>query len=277
MMQPPYQVNLSGKTAVVTGGSGVLGSVFSKALAACGARVAVLGRHAETARETLGSIDGEATFFQADVTDRASLEKARAEVIARYGVPDILVNGAGGNNPKANTDDEFFTPGEGMKDFFQLDTAVLQQVFDLNFQGALLTSQVFAKDMAGKPGASIVNITSMNSYRPLTKVVAYSAAKAAVSNLTMWMAVYFAKAGLRVNAIAPGFFVGNQNRSMLFDSDGKPTPRTEKILRSTPMGRFGLPEELIGTLLFLVSPEASGFVTGIVIPVDGGFSAYSGV
>ena len=276
-MRLPNQADLSGKTAVVTGGSGVLGSIFSKALADCGARVAVLGRHEVTARETLGSISGEAAFFQADVTDRTSLENARAKVIARYGEPDILINGAGGNNPKANTDDEFFTPGGDLKDFFQLDSAVLRQVFDLNFTGALLASQIFAKDMAGRPGASIVNITSMNSYRPLTKVVAYSAAKAAVSNLTMWMAVYFAKAGLRVNAIAPGFFVGNQNRSMLFDNDGKPTPRTEKILRSTPMGRFGLPEELIGTLLYLVSPEASGFVTGIVIPVDGGFSAYSGV
>ncbi len=276
-MKLPYNVDLSGKTAVVTGGSGALGSLFTKALAQCGAHVAVIGRHRDTAAALIEETGGRAAFFQADVTSADDLKRAREEILARFGVPAILINGAGGNNPSATTEDEFHQIGGDVKDFFRLEPDALKRVFDLNFFGTLLTTQVFAGDMAGFPGACIVNISSMCAYRPLTKIPAYSGAKAAIQNLTMWMATYFAKSGLRVNAIAPGFFVSEQNRVLLFDKDGRPTPRTEKILRSTPMGRFGEPEELIGALLFLVSPEASGFVTGIIIPVDGGFSAYSGV
>ncbi len=276
-MKLPFDVNLSGRTAVVTGGTGVLGSVFSRALSSCGANVAVLGRHEESARALMDESDGRTAFFKADVLDAQELRRAREGILARFGKPSILINGAGGNNPKATTEDEFYLQGSAVRDFFGLDPGALRQVFDLNYFGTLQATQVFAGDMAGIPGACIVNVSSMNAYRPLTKVPAYSGAKAAVQNLTMWMATYFAKAGLRVNAIAPGFFIGNQNRGLLFSPDGKPTPRTEKILRSTPMERFGEPEELAGTLLYLVSPEASGFVTGIVIPVDGGFSAYSGV
>ena len=276
-MKLPFPLDLSGQTAVVTGGSGVLGAELARALAACGARVAILARREESANAVLKQMDGEGAFFQADVTDRASLERARQQVLERFGRPSVLINGAGGNNPKATTDDEFYQEAAGVKDFFQLDAEGLRQVFDLNFHGALLTTQVFARDMIGLPGAGVINISSMSAYRPLTKVLAYSGAKAALQNLTMWLATYFAPVGLRVNAIAPGFFVTNQNRDMLYDKEGKPTPRTEKILRATPMGRFGEPEELLGTLLYLVSPQASGFVTGVVIPVDGGFSAYSGV
>ena len=276
-MKLPFPLDLSGQTAVVTGGSGVLGAELARALAACGARVAILARREESANAVLKQMDGEGAFFQADVTDRASLERARQQVLERFGRPSVLINGAGGNNPRATTDDEFYQAAAGVKDFFQLDAEGLRQVFDLNFHGALLTTQVFARDMIGLQGAGVINISSMSAYRPLTKVLAYSGAKAALQNLTMWLATYFAPVGLRVNAIAPGFFVTNQNRDMLYDKEGKPTPRTEKILRATPMGRFGEPEELLGTLLYLVSPQASGFVTGVVIPVDGGFSAYSGV
>ncbi|NLM86198.1 MAG: SDR family oxidoreductase [Clostridiales bacterium] len=276
-MKLPFQLDLSGKTVVITGGSGVLGASFAKALAACGAKVAILARKKESAQELLNEIEGEAAFFQADVTNIESLKQARDEVISKYGKPTILINGAGGNNPKATTEDEFYNPDAQMKDFFQLDLDALKMVFDLNFHGALLASQVFAKDLIGQEGASIINISSMNAYRPLTKIPAYSGAKAAVQNLTMWLATYFAGTGLRVNAIAPGFFVSHQNRDLLFDKEGKPTPRTGKILRATPMGRFGEADELLGTLFYLISPQASSFVTGVVIPVDGGFSAYSGV
>ncbi len=276
-MKLPFQLDLSGKTVVITGGSGVLGASFAKALAACGAKVAILARKKESAQELLNEIEGEAAFFQADVTNIESLKQARDEVISKYGKPTILINGAGGNNPKATTEDEFYNPDAQVKDFFQLDLDALKMVFDLNFHGALLASQVFAKDLIGQEGASIINISSMNAYRPLTKIPAYSGAKAAVQNLTMWLATYFAGTGLRVNAIAPGFFVSHQNRDLLFDKEGKPTPRTGKILRATPMGRFGEADELLGTLFYLISPQASSFVTGVVIPVDGGFSAYSGV
>ncbi len=273
----PFTVDLSGKTAVVTGGTGVLGSFFARALASCGAKVAIIGRNRKAAEDVIARMEGEAAFFAGDVTDKASLENARLEIIARFGAPDILVNAAGGNNPKATTDDEHFNPGSAVKDFFALEPEALKQAFDLNYHGTLLASQVFARDMIGRPGATIINITSMAACRPMTKVVAYAGAKAAIVNLTMWMATYFAKVGLRVNAIAPGFFVTAQNKALLFDAQGGPTPRTGKILRATPMGRFGEPEELLGALLYLVSPMASGFVTGVTIPVDGGFSAYSGV
>lgn len=277
-MKLPFSIDLKGKVAVVTGGGGVLCSQFAKALGACGANVAILNRTLEKGQKVAEAIGENAVALQADVLDLRSLEKARDRIHDKWGKVTILINGAGGNNPVATTQDEQYekTGGE-IKDFFHLDLDSVRAVFDLNFQGALLTTQVFAEEMVGMPGACVVNISSMNSFHPLTKVVAYSGAKAALNNLTEWLATYFAKSGVRVNAIAPGFFITGQNRDLLFDDKGVPNARTEKILRSTPMGRFGEPEELIGTLLFLVSPEASGFVTGVVIPVDGGFNVYSGV
>lgn len=279
-MKIPFQMDLSDQVAVVTGGGGVLCSMFSKALAALGAKVAVLDLNLDAAKavaDEIAAAGGKAIAVKANCLDKQSLSAAREEVLSAFGPCTLLLNGAGGNNPRGTTDDEQYTPDlEGLKTFFDLDPDGVRFVFDLNVIAALLTTQVFAKDMVGK-NANIINVSSMNAYRPLTKIPAYSGAKAAVSNLTQWLAVYFAKAGIRVNALAPGFFVSNQNRALLFDQEGKPTARTEKILRSTPMGRFGEAEELIGTLLFLINNEAAGFVTGVVIPVDGGFSAYSGV
>ncbi len=277
-MKLPFDVNLAGKVALVTGGSGVLCSQFCRALAACGARVAILNRTLENGRKLAGEIGDNAMAVSGDVLSRASLEKARDIIESHWGPVSILINGAGGNNPSATTDDEQYDQAaKDVKDFFQLDYEGIRFVFDLNFLGTLLPTQIFARQMVGMPGACIINVSSMGAYLPLTKVMAYSGAKAAVTNFTQWLATYFAKSGIRVNAIAPGFFVGEQNYSLLFDKDGQPTPRTEKILAATPMGRFGESEELIGTLLYLVSPEASGFVTGVVIPVDGGYTAYSGV
>jgi NAD(P)-dependent dehydrogenase (short-subunit alcohol dehydrogenase family) len=208
------------------------------------------------------------------------LQGVRQQILKKYGKCDILINGAGGNSPKATTGKEYFDPNEPDADilnFFNLDMDGFQSVFNLNILGTLIPTQVFAQDMIGREGCTVINVSSMNAFRPLTKIPAYSAAKAGVSNFTQWLAVHFSKAGIRVNAIAPGFFVTEQNRALLFNEDGTATPRTEKILAATPMGRFGDREELLGTLLYLVSHQASGFVTGVVIPVDGGFSAYSGV
>ncbi len=282
----PFKIDLSGKVAVVTGGSGVLCSGFAKALGACGAAVAVIGRNLEKAQkvaEEIVSEGGKAMGISADVLDKTSLETAREQIMEAYGACDILINGAGGNNPKGTTTKEYLFP-EDLKEktadvvtFFDLDFSGVQYVLDLNFLGTLLPTQVFAADMAGKPGAVILNVSSMNAFRPLTKIPAYSAAKAAVSNFTQWLAVHFAPVGIRVNAIAPGFFVTEQNRALLMKPDGSLTPRSEKILSHTPMNRFGTPEDLTGALLWLVDDKASGFVNGVVVPVDGGFAAYSGV
>jgi NAD(P)-dependent dehydrogenase (short-subunit alcohol dehydrogenase family) len=277
-MKLPFHVDLSGKVALVTGGSGVLCSQFCRALAACGAKVAILNRRLENGQKLAEEIGDNAMAISADVLSRPALEKARDLIEEKWGPVSILINGAGGNNPMATTDDEQYDQAaKDVKDFFKLDYEGIRFVFDLNFLGTLLPTQVFARQMVGMPGACIINVSSMGAYLPLTKVMAYSGAKAAVSNFTQWLATYFAKSGIRVNAIAPGFFVGEQNYSLLFDKDGQPTPRTEKILAATPMGRFGEAEELIGALLYLVSPEAASFVTGVVIPVDGGYTAYSGV
>jgi NAD(P)-dependent dehydrogenase (short-subunit alcohol dehydrogenase family) len=277
-MKLPFHVDLTDKVALVTGGSGVLCSQFCRALAACGAKVAILNRNLENGQKLAREIGDNAMAVSADVLSRPALEKARDIIEEKWGPVSILINGAGGNNPKATTDDEqYHQAATDVKDFFKLDYEGIRFVFDLNFLGTLLPTQVFAKQMVGMPGACIINVSSMGAYLPLTKVMAYSGAKAAVSNFTQWLATYFAKSGIRVNAIAPGFFVGEQNYSLLFDKDGQPTPRTEKILAATPMGRFGEAEELIGALLYLVSPEAASFVTGVVIPVDGGYTAYSGV
>ncbi|KYK93151.1 SDR family oxidoreductase, partial [Aggregatibacter actinomycetemcomitans] len=220
-----------------------------------------------------------AKAYKTNVLELENIKEVRNQIEADFGTCDILINGAGGNNPKATTDNEFhqFDLNESTKTFFDLDKSGIEFVFNLNYLGTLLPTQVFAKDMIGKKGANIINISSMNAFTPLTKIAAYSGAKAAISNFTQWLAVYFSKVGLRCNAIAPGFLVSNQNRALLFDAEGKPTARANKILTNTPMGRFGEPEELLGALLFLIDENYSSFVNGVIVPVDGGFSAYSGV
>ncbi len=277
-------LDLSGKVAVVTGGGGVLGASFAEALASKGASLAVLDLNEEAATKVADEISSKgnkAIAIQTDVLNRESLEKAEKIVREKLGICSILVNGAGGNHPKGTTDNEFLTPEdlekEGLKTFFDLDENGIRFVFDLNFLGSLLTSQVFCRAMVGQEDNCVINISSMNAFTPLTKIPAYSGAKAAVSNFTQWLAVHMSKVGIRVNAIAPGFFLTNQNRSLLVNEDGSFKPRAEKILGQTPMARFGEPEELLGTLLWLVDSRSSGFVNGVVIPVDGGFSAYSGV
>ncbi|MCI5809967.1 MAG: SDR family oxidoreductase [Clostridiales bacterium] len=285
----PFHIDLTGKVAVVTGGSGVLCSGFAKALGACGASVAVIGRNLEKAQKVADEIiaeGGKAMGISADVLDKSALESARQQILDAFGTCDILINGAGGNNPKGTTTKEYLFPEDmerlkaqtsDIVTFFDLDFSGVQYVLDLNFLGTLLPTQVFARDMAEKPGAVILNVSSMNAFRPLTKIPAYSAAKAAVSNFTQWLAIHFAPVGIRVNAIAPGFFVTEQNRTLLMNPDGSLTPRSEKILAHTPMNRFGTPDDLTGTLLWLVDDNSSGFVNGVVVPVDGGFAAYSGV
>ncbi len=281
-MKLPFEIDLKNKVAVITGAGGVLCSMFAKALAQAGARVALLDLNVESATkyaEEINQNGGIAKGYGCNVLQKESLEEVRKEVLSDFGACDILINGAGGNNPKATTDNEYFTNDDigSLKTFFDLDQEGVEFVFNLNFIGTLLPTQVFAKDMLDKEDASIINISSMNAYTPLTKIPAYSGAKAAISNFTQWLAVHFSKTNIRCNAIAPGFFVTKQNEKLLFNEDGAPTLRTGKILNATPMGRFGKAEELLGALLFLVCKDASSFVNGVVIPVDGGFSAYSGV
>lgn len=280
------KVCLEGKVAVVTGGGGILCGVMAKALAACGAKVAVLDRREDAAKavaEAIAAAGGTAIGVAADVLDPASLKQAEEQVCRELGSCDILVNGAGGNHPKGTTSREFLLPedlkekAEGLVTFFDLDPAGVGFVFNLNFIGTLLTTQAFTRGMAERQRGTVINISSMNAFTPLTKIPAYSGAKAAVSNFTQWLAVHFSKVNVRVNAIAPGFFLTDQNRSLLTNPDGSLTARGNTILAHTPMGRFGVPEDLIGTLLFLVDDEASGFVDGVVLPVDGAFSAFSGV
>lgn len=278
-----FGTDLTGKVAVVTGAGGVLCGMFAKTLAEAGAKVAVLDLNEEAAgkvAEDIVAAGYTAKAYKANVLERESLEEVHAKVLAELGPCDVLVNGAGGNNPKAQTTKEYFEMGDIEADtisFFDLDPKGVEFVFNLNFLGTLLPTQIFASDMIGREGCNILNVSSMNAFTPLTKIPAYSGAKAAVSNFTQWLAVHFSKVGIRVNAMAPGFFVTKQNEKLLFNDDGTPTARTAKILAATPMGRFGEAEELNGTLLFLLNNEAAGFITGVVIPVDGGFSAYSGV
>ncbi|MEO8253673.1 MAG: SDR family oxidoreductase [Flavobacterium sp.] len=273
---------LKDKVVVITGGAGVLGTGFTNALAKQGAKVAILGRDLTKAQNLANEINnsgGKAIGVSADVCDEASLKKAHKEINDTLGLVDILINGAGGNHPKGTTADVSFdreNKATGLQTFFGLDTEGLRFVFDLNFIGTLLPTQVFATDMIGREGCSILNISSVSAFHPLTKVVAYSAAKAAISNLTEWLSVYFAKEGIRVNALSPGFFLTEQNRTLLTNEDGSLTERGNKILSQTPMRRFGESNDLESTLLWLCNP-ASRFVTGIVVAVDGGFLAYSGV
>ena len=282
-MELSLKPDLKGKVAVVTGGAGVLCSDFARALAVCGAKVAILGRtlsKAEAVAEEICAAGGEAIAVQVDVTNKESVVAAHEEVLDKLGTCDILINGAGGNHPRATTDAEYFDAKDmdaDTKTFFDLNEDDVEFVFNLNFIGTLIPTQEFAKDMIGRSGCNILNVSSMNAFTPLTKIPAYSGAKAAISNFTQWLAVHFSKEGIRVNAIAPGFFSTEQNKKLLWNEDGTPTARTNKILNATPMGRFGEPSELLGALMFLVDEKAASFVTGIVIPVDGGFSAYSGV
>jgi len=276
------EFNLRGKVAVVTGGAGVICSEMAKSLAMQGCKTVILDLNKEAADKVASEIaEGcKATCIgvAASVLDKSSLEAAKREINSKLGPIDILVNGAGGNSPMATTKVENMHPGDKPEDtFFGLQVEGFDKVFDLNFKGTLLPSMVFSADMVDRKDGVIINISSMNSYRPLTKIPAYSAAKAAVNNFTQWLAVHFAKTGIRVNAIAPGFLLTNQNRFLLIDErTGEMTPRSKKIINGTPMGRFCTPEELTGTLLYLAS-DLSKSVTGIIIPVDGGFSAYSGV
>jgi NAD(P)-dependent dehydrogenase (short-subunit alcohol dehydrogenase family) len=274
----------SKKTAVITGAGGVLLSAFAVELAKKGAKVAVLSRRIEHAKETVDAITksgGKAIAYACDVLDKASLIKAEEQIYKDFGDYHILINGAGGNSDKANTSSEFFNDADAdnpeARSFFSLDPAEIQKVFAVNFMGAFITTQVFAKRMLGVKGAAVINVSSMSAFSPMTKVLGYSAAKAAVNNLTEWLAVHFANKNLRVNAIAPGFFLTRQNYNLLKKADGSLTPRSHKIISNTPMGRFGEVSDLFGTLFWLCDEEASGFVTGTVVPVDGGFNAYSGV
>lgn len=283
MIKNVLDTDLSGKVAVVTGAGGVLCSYFAKVLARAGAKVALLDLNEEAAKTFADEITEEggiAKAYSCNVLNKEICEKVASDILADFGPCDILVNGAGGNNPRATTDKEYFEPGDidaDTKSFFDLDSEGVGFVFNLNFLGTLIPTQAFAKQMVGREGCNIINISSMNAYTPLTKIPAYSGAKAAISNFTQWLAVHFSKVGIRVNAIAPGFFSTKQNAKLLWNEDGTPTARTGKILAATPMGRFGETEELSGSLLFLVNNNAAGFITGVVIPVDGGFSAYSGV
>ena len=279
-----YSIDIKDKVIVITGAGGVLCGEFAKLLASYEAKVALLDLNEDAAKAKADEIvkeGGMARGYACNVLDKESLKAAHEAVISDLGTCDILLNGAGGNNPKATTTNEYFTAGDDAKEdiisFFDLDQKGVEFVFNLNFIGTLLPTQEFARDMIGKEGCSIINISSMNAYTPLTKIPAYSGAKAAISNFTQWLAVHFSKEHIRVNALAPGFFSTKQNAALLFNADGTPTARTEKILAATPMGRFGEPEELNGTLLYLLNEKMSGFVTGVVIPIDGGFSAYSGV
>jgi len=284
-MALPFKIDLCGRVAVVTGGAGVLCSQMARALAECGAKVAVLDLNLEAAKAGAAALRADgliAEGFEANVLERESLQAAADAVRAQFGPCDLLVNGAGGNHPKGTTSKEWLNEtdlaDQSLTTFFDLDPKGIEFVFNLNFLGTLIASQVFARQMLGRKGCSIINISSMNAFRPLTKIPAYSAAKAAVSNFTQWLAVHFAKVGIRVNALAPGFFLTRQNHSLLIDAaTGEFTARARRIIEHTPMGRFGDAQELIGTLLWLASEPASGFVNGVVVPIDGGFAAYSGV
>lgn len=276
-METPFKVDLTNKVVAITGAGGILMSEFAKALAFNGAKVALLDINEESAKKYAEEIGENAIAVKTNCLDKQSIVEAKKIVNEKFGAVNFLVNGAGGNSPKASTDNEYMTPDlTDVKDFFALEESGLKFVFDLNITSAFLVTQVFAEDMV-KTGGNIINISSMNAYRPLTKIPAYSAAKAGISNFTQWLAVHFAPCNIRVNAIAPGFFVTKQNKALLFNADGTPTARTGKILAATPMKKFGESSDLIGTLLWLADDKASGFVTGIVVPVDGGFSAYSGV
>ncbi|AMB99037.1 D-mannonate oxidoreductase [Aerococcus urinaehominis] len=284
-MANPFVHDFTGKTVVLTGAGGVIISKIAESFAQAGANVALLDLNEEAANKVAEEINasgaaGKAAGYLCNVLELESIQAAHDAIKADFGPCDILVNGAGGNNPRATADNEFHEVDlpEDTKSFFDLDPAGVEFVFNLNFLGTLLPTQVFAKEMVGREGANIINVSSMNAFTPLTKIPAYSGAKAAISNFTQWLAVHFSHVGVRCNAIAPGFLVSNQNIDLMFEADHETLkPRGEKIIRNTPMGRFGEAEEMVGPTLFLADEKAASFVNGVVLPIDGGFSAYSGV
>ena len=278
MIDLPLNIDFSGKVVVITGAGGVLCGDMAKAFAQAGAKVAALDLNEEAVKKVAEECEGICKGYKANVLEPESLEAVHQQVLADLGPCDILINGAGGNNPRATTDNEYqYEAKEGQKTFFDLDAGGVDFVFKLNFQGTLLPTQAFAKDMVERKKGCILNISSMNAYIPLTKIPAYSGAKAAISNFTQWLATHFAGCGIRCNAIAPGFLVSNQNRALLFNEDGTPTARTAKILNGTPTGRFVDSEELLGGVFFLCDDKAASAITGVVLPIDAGFAAYSGV
>lgn len=281
MIQLPINIDYSGKVVVVTGAGGLICGAMARAFAQSGAKVAALDLNEEAVRKLADELKAEGFIcegYRANVLDTEALEEVHKAVVADLGECDILVNGAGGNNPRATTDNEYqHEAKEGGKSFFDLQADGVDFVFKLNFQGTLLPTQIFAKDMVAKKAGCILNISSMNAYTPLTKIPAYSAAKAGISNFTQWLATHFAGIGIRCNAIAPGFLVSAQNKALLFNEDGTPTPRSAKILKGTPMDRFVDASELLGATLFLCDYRSASAITGVVLPIDCGFAAYSGV
>ena len=281
MINLPLNVDYTGKVVVVTGAGGLICGAMARAFAQSGAKVAALDLNEEAVKKLADELKAEGFIcegYKANVLEAEDLEKVHEAVLRDLGKCDILVNGAGGNNPRATTDNEYHHEAkEGGKSFFDLDPSGVDFVFKLNFQGTLLPTQIFAKDMAERKNGCILNISSMNAYIPLTKIPAYSAAKAGISNFTQWLATHFAGTGVRCNAIAPGFLVSAQNRSLLFNEDGTPTPRSAKILAGTPTNRYVDAEELLGATLFLCDDKSASAITGVVLPVDCGFAAYSGV
>lgn len=281
MTNLPLNIDFSGKVVVVTGAGGLICGAMARAFAQSGAKVAALDLNEEAVKKLADELKAEGYIcegYKANVLDCAALEEVHQAVLKDLGPCDILINGAGGNNPRATTDNEYqHEAKEGGKSFFDLDPAGVDFVFKLNFQGSLLPTQAFAKDMVGRKSGCILNISSMNAYIPLTKIPAYSAAKAGISNFTQWLATHFAGTGIRCNAIAPGFLVSAQNKALLYNEDGTPTARSAKILKGTPMDRFVDADELLGATLFLCDDKAASAITGVVLPIDCGFSAYSGV
>jgi len=281
MIKLPLNIDFTGKVVVITGAGGVLCGTMAKAFAQAGAKVAALDLNEDAVKKTVDECRAEGYLcegYKANVLDPEALEAVHAQILKDLGPCDILINGAGGNNPRATTDNEYHHEAkEGKKTFFDLDADGVDFVFKLNFQGTLIPTQIFSRDMVKRKSGNILNISSMNAYIPLTKIPAYSAAKAAVSNFTQWLATHFAGTGIRCNAIAPGFLISNQNRSLLFHPDGTPTARSEKILNGTPMHRFVDGEELLGAVFFLCDDTAAGAITGVPLPIDAGFAAYSGV
>ena len=281
MIQLPINIDYSGKVVVITGAGGLICGAMARAFAQSGAKVAALDLNGEAVCKLADELCAEGFVckgYKANVLDPEALEEVHKAVIADLGTCDILINGAGGNNPRATTDNEYqHEAREGGKSFFDLQSDGVDFVFKLNFQGTLLPTQVFAKDMVEKKAGCILNISSMNAYTPLTKIPAYSAAKAGISNFTQWLATHFAGTGIRCNAIAPGFLVSAQNYRLLFNEDGTPTARSAKILNGTPMGRYVDASELLGGTLFLCDDKSASAITGVVLPIDCGFAAYSGV
>ena len=281
MLNLPLTHDFTGKVVVVTGAGGVLCGDMARAYAQAGAKVAALDLNEEAVQKLAAEVTAEGFImkgYKANVLELEALEAVHQQILADLGPCDILVNGAGGNNPRATTDNEYHHEAkEGQKTFFDLDQSGIDFLFKLNFQGTLLPTQVFAKDMVAKKSGNILNISSMNAYTPLTKIPAYSGAKAAISNFTQWLATHFAGTGIRCNAIAPGFIVSAQNKALLFNEDGTPTARSGKILNGTPMGRFVDSNELLGGMLFLTDDNFASAVNGVILPIDCGFAAYSGV